>query len=249
MGSMAASMGGTTANRLRRVLLVLGVGLLGLAGGCATYMGAQVTAFHQVSPERPLTGLSFGIEPLPNQKDSLEFQAYADLIRAALAQRGLAPAASGATSDLAVTIHYSIDDGKTVTHSYPAYGYTQVGPVWGWVPYPAPGGGVHYVWRPTYPVSYGVIGTSYGASTVYRRELKVEITDRRANGAAGAYEPRTRRFYEGRVTSEGASAALAPVMPAMVKALFHDFPGENGVTRNIQVVIDPADDSRSSRGP
>ena len=241
MGSMAASIKGTTANRVRRVLLVLGIGLLGLGGGCATYMGAQVTAFHQVSPERPLTGLSFRIEPLPDQKDSLEFQAYADLIRAALVQRGLAPAAGAATSDLAVTIQYSIDDGKTVTHSYPAYGYTQVGPVWGWVPYPAPGGGVHYVWRPTYPFSYGVIGTSYGSSTVYRRGLKVEITDRRTRGAIGGADvPRTRRAYEGRVTSEGESAALATVMPAMVKALFHDFPGENGVTRNLQVVIDPS---------
>ncbi len=249
MGSMAASVEGTTANRLRRVLLVLGIGLLGLAGGCATYMGAQVTAFHQVSPERPLTGLSFRIEPLPDQRDSLEFQSYADLIRTALERKGLAPAADASVSDLAVTIRYSIDDGKTVTHSYPAYGYTQVGPVWGWVPYPAPGGGVHYVWRPTYPVSYGVVGTGYGTSTVYRRELRVEITDRRAGGSAKADEPRTRRLYEGRVTSEGESAALAPVMPAMVKALFYNFPGESGATRNLQVVIDPADDSGATPRP
>ena len=214
--------------------------LMAVASGCASYMSAQVTSFHQLPPEQPLTGKRFAIEPTTEQKDSLEFRAYADLVRQALTRKGLVDTAGGGNPDLAVGIRYSIDNGKTVAYSYPAYGYASFGPAWGWAPYPLPGGGLHYVWAATYPVSYGVIGTNYGNALVYRRELRVDITDRRQTGTSSGTNPTPARVYEGTVVTEGESASLAPVMPAMVRALFHEFPGVNGASRVVQVRLDQA---------
>lgn len=240
----------STERRARRLLhlarLALLAPLMALASGCATYMSAQVTSFHQLSPDRQLAGKRFVIEPSTDQQDSLEFRAYADLVRQALIRNGLVDAGD-ASAELAVAIRYSIDNGKPVTYSYPAYGYANFGPVWGWAPYRSHGG-VHYAWTATYPVSYGVIGTNYGQSTTYRRELRVDITDRsgKASGGragsgtitppGGAFAPA--RVFEGTVVTQGESGSLAPVMPAMVRALFSEFPGANGATRLVQVTLD-----------
>jgi hypothetical protein len=212
-------------SRLARLLVM--APLMLLAGGCASYLSADVTSFHQLPTGHRFAGRTFAIEPDPEQKDSLEFRAYADLVREALIGHGLVPA-SGPNADLGVSVRFWIDDGRPVTYGYPAYGYTSFGPVWGWVPRPGPGGHVHYVWTATYPLGYGVVGTNYSRYVLYRRELRVEINDRRADGKGA-------RLFEGSASSEGESGALAPVMPAMVRALFSDFPGPNGVTRRVQV--------------
>jgi hypothetical protein len=216
---------------LRRLALAVLLPCLGVAGGCATYLQAQVTSFHQGTEELRLAGKRFVVEPTDAQKDSLEFQAYADLVRRALVEKGLVAAGNDARPDLIVRISYGIDNGRPVVYGYPAYGYTHYGPVWTWTPYPVPGGGVRYVWTPTYPMTYGVVGTHYSEATIYRRELRVVIHER-GNGAAGA------RVYEGTVVTEGGSGSLAPVMPSMVRALFSDFPGRNGQTRIVQVPIE-----------
>lgn len=199
-----------------------------LVGGCASYMSADVTSFHHLPAGHRFAGQKFIIEPAAEQKDSLEFRAYADLVRQALIRQGLV---FDSAADLAVSMRYSIDSGRPVIYGYPAYGYTSFGPVWGWIPYPAPGGHVHYVWTASYPAGYGVVGSSYSQSVVYRRELRVDITDRRPRGNGA-------KRFEGSVMSEGQVSALAPVMPTMVRALFSDFPGPNGVTRRVSIRSD-----------
>jgi hypothetical protein len=214
--------------RLARLLLL--APLVALASGCASYMSAEVTTFHQLTPEDRLVGRRFAVEPTKEQQDSLEFRAYADLVRQALVRQGLV-AAPDASAELGVAIRYSVDSGRPVVYSYPAYGYASYGPLWGWGPYPGPGGTAHYVWGPTYPFGYGAVGTSYAQSVVYRYELGVDINNRRATGKAA-------KLFEGRVVAQGESASLAPVIPAMVRALFSDFPGPNGVTRRVQIRLD-----------
>ena len=219
---------GAVLRRLRLILLAM---VVGAASGCASYLTAQVTSFHEAGDKR-LTGRSFAIVPTKEQADSLEFRAYADLVRDALVREGLV-AASESQAELRVAMRYSVDSGQAVTYGYPAYGYASYGPVWGWTPYYGPGGRVHYMWTATYPVGYGVVGTSYAQAILYRRELRVEITDPRAgNDRKGG------RLFEGTAISEGESASLAPVMPAMVRALFSDFPGPSGVSRRVQVRFD-----------
>ena len=216
----------------RRWVLLLLAPMLAL-GGCATYLSAQVTTFHQ--PEQSLGGRRFAIEPTPEQRDSLEFQAYADLVRQALVAHGLIDAGGG-PADTTVVMRYGVDEGRSVAYSYPNYGYAPYGPVWGLSPYRGPGGVVRYAWTPTYPMTYDVVGSSVAQSVVYRRELRVELTDRRGGAAADGPGP---RLYEGTAVTEGASASLAPVMPAMIRALFESFPGANGSSRVVQVVLDP----------
>ncbi len=221
---------GAVLRRLRLVLLAM---LVGAASGCASYLTAQVTSFHEAGDKR-LAGRSFAIVPTQEQADSLEFRAYAALVRDALVREGL-PAAAEGQGELRVAMRYSVNSGQAVTYGYPAYGYASYGPAWGWAPYYGPGVMMHYPW-PAYPVSYGVVGTSYSQAMLYRRELRVEITDPRAGGNEG----KGGRVFEGTVVSEGESASLAPVMPAMVRALFSDFPGPSGVSRRVQVSLDGA---------
>jgi len=203
-----------------------------VVSGCASYMGAQVTTFHQAAAGNRFAGQGFVIEPSAAQRDSLEFRAYADLVRRALIGRGLVDAPESGAA-LGVAVRYSVDGGKPVVYGYPAYGYGGFGPAYGWAPYYYPRSHMHYALTATYPMGYGMIGPGYyGQSMLYTRELRVDITDRRAGGNAA-------KLFEGTVVSEGESASIAPVMPAMVQALFSDFPGPSGISRRVQVRLDP----------
>lgn len=219
-----------------RLLAIAAVLLPALAmGGCASYLSAQVTTFHRAEPD--FKGRRFAIEPSAAQRDSLEFKTYADLVRQALVSQGLVDAA-GAPADVGVTLQYSVSDGKPVIASYPNYGYAPYGPVWALTPYRGPGGVVQYGWAPSYPIGYGVIGERVVQSAVYRRELRVEIADL-GSPSKSEGEAKAARLYEGSAISEGGSASLAPVMPAMIRALFVDFPGPNGSSRIVRVPSDP----------
>jgi hypothetical protein len=227
---------GAALRWLRLAVLAL---LAGATSGCASYLTAQVTSFHEVQRDR-LAGRSFVITPSREQAESLEFRSYADLVRGALVRQGLV-AAPGGDAELVVTMRYFIDNGKAVVYGYPAYGYAGYGPVWGWAPYYGYGPGVHYTWAAAYPVGYG-----YTQTMLYRRELRVEIDDRRAAAGQGSQGGKANggggrgRLFEGSVVTEGESASLAPVMPAMVHALFSDFPGPSGVSRRVEVLLDHA---------
>jgi hypothetical protein len=218
------------AHLLRPLLLIFLAALVAVTSGCASYLGAQVTSFHQADGKR-LAGRSFVITPTKEQAESLEFRTYADLLRDSLVRQGLV-ASTPPEAELEVTMRYTVDGGKAVTYGYPAYGYSYVAydPFWGWGPYYGPHGHFHYMWAP-YPVAYG-----YAQSIVYRRELRVEITERRPGKDASGGG----RLFEGTVVSEGESSSIAPVMPAMMHALFSDFPGPSGVSRRVQVRLDDA---------
>ncbi len=223
--------------------------LAALLSGCANTLASRVTTFHV--PDSRFEGRRFALVASPDQAGSLEYRAYADLVRKALVARGLVDvtavgeASSGiagsapADAELTVQMHYRIDDGRAVSVATPNYGYMQAGPVWSMTPYVGPGGRIQYAWAPTWPMSYGMIGQTVSQAIVYRRELRVEIDDARKRPAATpapvAPAAPEGRLYEGVAFSEGQSATLAVVMPAMVKALFTDFPGPNGATRIIEV--------------
>ena len=89
-----------------------------LLGGCATYFGAEVTAYHQQEP--PLQGLSFRFKPDADQANSLEYQTYAGLVREQLLAHGLKETGSS-RPDVDVTLDYSVDNGRPVNYSQPNY--------------------------------------------------------------------------------------------------------------------------------
>jgi hypothetical protein len=96
------------------------------------------------------------------------------------------------------------------------------------------------------------IGGGGGDTAQYQRTLTVQI-DRLAGArddrpAAVAPTPSGQapsgqvysgtRVFEARAISEGEAASVAPVMRAMVHAIFQDFPGPSGTTRVVRLPLD-----------
>ncbi len=216
------------ARRPRRLSRLLGALVLAAAGtvtgglaGCASTIETQVTAFHEA--QTSWRGKRFVVVPSEAQRDSLEFRAYADLVSRALEARGLVPAA-GSAADVQVRLHYRSSEQRPLVYSSPVVGYGAIGPAWGY-PYPYRGS-VHFGWYPWWG-SYGVVANDYREYRTWRRELRVEM---QAPGSS-------QRLYEGTAFTDGGSDALPAVMPALVEAMFHEFPGPNGQPRRVEVQL------------
>jgi len=208
---------------MRRWLLPLAVAAL-LLGGCATTIQNEVTAFNDWPAELP--DKSFAFAPDPEQDNDLEYRYYQELVRAQLLRLGFADAA-GAAPQLKVALDYGID-GRDVRSIEPVL----VDPFWIgppplYGPYRSRFGYFGPFYDPFwYPPMVQQRETSY---RLYTRWLEVTIT-RAADG---------RQLYQARVKSEGRIDALPTVMPAMIRAAFTDFPGPNGVPRQIEVKLEP----------
>lgn len=204
--------------------------LLSLASGCTTMMSAQVTSFHRTG--QTWAGKTFLIVPDDKQRGNLEFDAYARQIVSALAAHGLVPmnvgAASGSTAQLRVHLEYGVDEPRAVTYEQPVYGYANFGPVWSWQPYYGRGGAVYHAWGPTYPLAYGVIGSSPGQYRVWRHRLDVRILEA---------SPDAPMVFEGKASTQARTDSLPTMMPVLVEALLRDFPGLNGQSRSVDVEV------------
>lgn len=221
-------------------LLALPVAAL-LLGGCAATVPTQVTSFHQL--QDGLQGQRFVILRTAEQQNSLEFGNYASLVREALVEKGLVHADEARAAELGVSMSYSmagrssgLRDG---TVAYAGFGAGSGGFSMGGI-----GIGIGFP-----------LGGRGNESNAYVHNLRVEIDRLAAGGAAiqpSASAPPASvagpgaagRVYEARATAEGPSASPAPVMRAMVKAIFEQFPGESGRTRVLRVPLAEADARR-----
>ncbi len=190
---------------------------LALLAGCASTLTSEVTSFHRLSDG--LRGERFVVVPSESQAGSLEFETYAGFVREALVRQGLLDGGIGERAGaLMVRMGYSVDGGTSV-----------VGP--------GTRGEVGFgVGAGTGGFSMGGIGIGFGIpiggareSTGWRRSLTVTIDRPRPGGAE--------RVFEATAVSQGQTAAITPVMQAMVEAIFKDFPGRNGVTRIVEVPL------------
>jgi hypothetical protein len=197
-----------------------------LLGGCAATLETQVTSFHRL-PDG-LEGQRFVITATAEQKDSLEFASYAGLVREALAGKGLRDAGADAAADLGVTLHYRVDP----------VGSASAGGTGGYAGFGIGSGGFSVG---TFGIGIGIpigSGARSGEPATYQRSLQVEIDRLGGTRAATAGAAGRTRVFEGRAISDGPSASLAPVMGAMVRALFREFPGPDGRTRIVTVPVD-----------
>jgi hypothetical protein len=195
-------------------LIVVLVAALALAG-CATKFRSDVSSWHRLPPP---SGETFVVDAKdPRKQGSLEFAQYAGLVAAELQRVGYRPAARGAQPDLIVRLDYDVGGAREKVRSYGTgfyggyYGYHR--PWWG-------------------PWGYGGYGYDYPevrSYTVYSRRLELEIADARNPG---------QNLYETRLISDGRSNRLEEVMPLMVRALFQEFPGPSGVTRQVSIDLD-----------
>lgn len=208
---------------LRRPFRRPAIGLLATAlwlAGCASTLRTEVTTFQQDAAG--LAGQRFAIVPGTGQADSLEFASQAREVADALRGRGLvADDAPVADAPLAVRIRPS----SAPTIAGPSGGSGSsvgVGVSGGGFSTRSLGVGIG--------IGFPIGGTSQAATSRYRHELRVEIDRRGGSGAA--------RVFEGAAVAESDSAAIAPLVPALVRALFTDFPGSAGTTRVVEVPLD-----------
>lgn len=192
---------------------------------CASTFRSDVARFHRLN-EVPQTA-TFVVVPSDDSKQtsSLEFQQYAGLVRRELTKFGYRPASAGNAAELIVEMDYGVSKGEQVVrsrptvfygfygHSSPFYtGYWYRGALYG-----------------DYPFGYRDVYTE----TMYNRTLKMVIV-RSANAGREV-------MFEGEVVSIGRDRRLPEIMPYLVQAMFTNFPGESGVTKEVVITLPDRD--------
>ncbi|WP_323000285.1 DUF4136 domain-containing protein [Castellaniella sp.] len=177
-------------------------------GGCASVFSAQVTRYQQWPDQTQ--GARYWVEPDADQQNNLQFQTFADTVRAALGPTGLVEAQSRAQARFIVRMDYgSQQEQEWRQRVVDPYFYGG---------FPGPGFGYHPYW--------GAWGPGPVVETVpvvvSRLHLSVRIDDQNQQG---------REVY--RATAVAAVAAgrdqqLGAAMPYLARALFDHFPGRNG---------------------
>jgi len=197
--------------------------------GCATQVKTSVTSFHQLTLSGD--GKTFKFVPNAVQKDSIEYQSYAQRIAQKLIAYGWRPSDNTQKADCEVSFNYGIDNGTVVSGSMPVYGQVGGGTAYTSGTVMSGSGGVASYSGTTYsaPV-YAQTGTRAYSVTVYNRYLTLEIVSANAEGKPA-------RLYEGRAVSKGRTSEIAQVLPTMIEALFKRFPGNSGKTDEIQLPL------------
>ena len=207
---------------MRNIVLVL---LFVLLGGCAT-VETRVSAFHEL--EQSLSGVTYALIPTKEQEGSLEFQSYAKLVKSELEKRGMTEAPVE-QAKYAIFMFYGIDDGKQVVSSYPIFGQTGTSSLYTTGTVTSYGNTASYSGTTYKTPTYGVVGSRASTATVFKRYLNIDIIDIAKSGNG-----KVQKVYEGKAISSGSSEQLAPVMPAIVRSVFEDFPGKSGASRTSQ---------------
>jgi hypothetical protein len=159
-------------------------------------------------------------------QNSLEVKSYEDIVRDELATRGFTLAPDAGQANLVVTLRPSVT-GTRVRVRDPWFG----DPFW-------PSGGF-----------YGRRGFGYGpwsgwglyggyGSLGYYDDYSVDVFSKRLELDIDSRATAGKRYYEGRVESSGATDSMKGAVPVLVRALFSDFPGNNGQTRRVDVAIE-----------
>ncbi|SDW31650.1 DUF4136 domain-containing protein [Thiocapsa roseopersicina] len=200
--------------------------LAGLLVGCSMVQ-SRVTSFHTLP--QSVNGVTFAIVPFDWQKGSAEFQTYQNRIASELVARGFI-ASSIEEAIYAVFLQYAIDDGREVAYSYPIFGQTGISSAQTHGTLSTYGSLATYSGTTTYTPTYGVVGMGSGSRTEFTRVVRLEILDNRELAAG-----RVQKVFEGEVRSAGSTGQLSAVMPTLLDALFNDFPGESGKSRDIEL--------------
>jgi len=204
-----------------RIWLALGVAALLTA--CASPITTRVTSFNQWPADAAGSTFSY-ITPMDTTRQ-LEQATYEGYVQAELEKRGLKRAPAGENGRLQVDVATS-SRSEEKTWLQPVYQDNMVflppyrdaaGRVYGggWVPDP---------FGPRY------VGDRQMSMTLYVHSLRLRLLD--TKGTPPGKPPRT--VFESRAIYEGGSADLPPVVPYLVRAVFDDFPGQNGQVRTVK---------------
>lgn len=182
--------------------------------GCASTLSARVTTFQQWPAQTQ--GQTYRIVPNAGQSNNLEYQAFADMIRASIGPIGLVEANADRSARFDVSFEFSNPVALAWVQSYgDPYFNNGFGPAWGGYYGRGRGWGGAIMVMPsavTVPVS------------VYKNTLEVRIKDNRNHGA---------EVYRSTAVSMSGGDDLLAAMPYLARAVFDGFPGNNGQVRDI----------------
>lgn len=205
----------STAFSMRAARLAA-LGLVALATGCAApSWSAKLTRYQQWPAQT--NGETYRLMSTDAQRGNLQYQSFADSVRAAIGVTGLVEAQAGAPARFVVEIDY----GNPQEQSWvPQYADSFYGPMgWGMGRgYFAPNDG----WAGGFFYSPPVVNVPV---TLYRNYLNVVIRDNRQQQA---------EVYRATAVSYSQSDNLAVQMPFLSQAIFDGFPGNNGQVIDIE---------------
>jgi hypothetical protein len=199
------------------LLVLLAVGL----AGCATTstVSARVTSFQQWPADAVGERYRF-VAADPSQNNNLEYQSFQDTVRAGISSTGLVEAGKGQPARFDVLFRYGVAQTQVmVRRPYDPYFYNGFGPgfygrggYWG--------GGWGGYWGPDW----------IDVPTVaYRNTLSLEIHDAARNGT---------EVYRATAYSVSGGDKLLRIMPYLVRAIFDNFPANNGSEREVTYNVD-----------
>ncbi len=194
--------------------------VLALSACAPTLVRTDVTRFHRL--DGPATDRAFTILPRDQQRGSLEFQRYAEMVAAQLERRGWRPVPASQPADTVVLLEWGAGQPRTVTWQSPSSVYSGFG--WGprshWY-----GAGVGIPLGDPFPY------WETRSATYFPKWVALDILDARA------WPEERRVVFEGRAVTESGRREIAPVMPYLVEALFTGFPGASGGTVEVDVPV------------
>lgn len=202
----------------RFLTLVLSFLTLAVLAGCGpSVIKSDVLRFHTLTGPAG-EGRTFAILPDDNQRGSLEFRTYADMVARRMQAQGFRQIAEDAKPQLAVRIFYAVDDGRTEIWTTPIYSYNDY-----WRRY--------YGGAAAWPYPYfDTTGANTNSTTIYTHRLELKIMD-----GASLRGGKREDVFEGRAVAERETRELVATMPFLVEALFDNFPGQNGVPTVVRV--------------
>ena len=190
--------------------------LAGLLAGCASPLRTQVSRFNAWGPELAQSSFAF-VRPVDPARE-LEQASYEALVEAELSRLGMRRAAPGEAPRLQVDL--------SITAQVDSRPYLR--PVYQDVPVWRPGwrdswGRIHPgYWGPD-PFGPRIVGHQQAVATVQTSTLRLRLLD------TVPHPPQLRTVFESTARHEASGTlALPQIVPWLVRAVFADFPGQNG---------------------
>jgi len=179
--------------------------------GCATMFSAQVTTFHQWPADA--AGQTWRLADPASDQNRLEYAAYAELLHDALAATGLMAAERGQPARFSVNLDYRSEAAQLIRREpVEPFFHGVWGHPWGW--------GAYY--RPAWFAM---------PQNAWRHTLTVTIRD---HASSVEHSGSTEVYRASAVSVTTELHALAQAMPQLLRAVFDEFPGNNGQVRAVR---------------
>lgn len=206
--------------------------LIILLNGCTNSVNISSVIYHGPSHEQREKIIVVPINEF--QKSSLEFVAVGEYLENKLLYNGYIPTKNVNESKYAAIINYGIDDGTTNFSMEPVFGQIGGGTSYTSGKVNSYGGSATYNATTTTSPTFGVVGAVPVSSTTYKRNVNIDIFKIDAN----KIDVEPVKVYEMKAVSSGSCGNINSVLFKIIDGMFLNFPGENGVTKNISVIWD-----------